>query len=315
MHKKTVLVLSGILLIPLAIPYFIPLGTSHKIPALPYPDSRFFVTSDGVRIHYRLNQSSINKGKVLLVHGMSSSTFSFRNNIEPLSNAGYQILTVDLPCFGYSDRQRGLVHSQINRSKWLWELIKTIDTQNADHRPWNLVGHSMGASTLLAMSNQKSDHIVSMVMIDGAVALPTPHIPILLDTPIARWLKVYLRYGVFNRKTVERLLSSAYGKKADPEEVEGFLTPMRIDQTASAWVDFIKTAKNVNIWDWKHPSTPLLVLWGEKDTWVNPSVIDEIRKVALNMQVTIFKDQGHCPHMSDPALNDVLIDFLNNHSR
>jgi pimeloyl-ACP methyl ester carboxylesterase len=315
MHKKTGLVLSGLLLVPLAIPYFIPLGTSHKIPELPYPDSRFFTTSEGVRIHYRLAAAAKTKGKVLLVHGMSSSTFSFRNNVPALTDAGYQVLTVDLPCFGYSDRQSGLVHSQLNRAKWLWELIERIDTQNADRRPWNLVGHSMGASTLLAMSNQKPDHITSMVMIDGAVALQTPHIPFVFDTPLARWLKVYLRYGVFNQKTVERLLSSAYGKKADSEEVEGFLAPMRVDQTASAWVDFIKTAKNVNIWDWKHPATPLLVLWGEKDTWVKPSVIDEIRKVALDMQVTIFKDQGHCPHMTDAKFNDVLIAFLDSQPR
>lgn len=314
MRKKISLPLTGILLIPLVIPYFIPLTTSHKIPELPYPDSRFFVTSDAVRIHYRINNPLAFKGKILLVHGMSSSTYSFKNNIAALADAGYQVLTVDLPGFGFSDRQSGLVHSQMNRAKWLWELVEMIDKQNDDTSPWHLLGHSMGASTLLAMSNQKPDRIVSMVMVDGAVALHTPHLPFLLNTPLARWLKVYLRYGVFNQRTIARLLSSAYGKKADAEAVDGYLTPMLVDKTASVWVDFIKTAKNINIRDWKNPHTPLLVLWGEKDTWVKPSVIGEIRKVALDMQVSVFKDQGHCPHMTDAKFNDVLIAFLDDHT-
>ena len=310
MRKKISLPLAGILLMPWVIPYLIPLTASHTIPKRPYPDSFFFVTSDKVRIHYRFSKPLSAKGKILLVHGLAGSTFSFKNNIAALTDAGYQVLTVDLPGFGYSDRQSGLVHSQKNRAKWLWELVEMIDQRYIDAQPWHLLGHSMGASTLLAMSNQKPQRVRSMVMIDGAVALNMPHIPLILNTPVGRWLKIYLRYGAFKRSSIARLLSSAYGKKADTESVDGYLAPMLIDKTASVWVDFIKTAKNVAIWDWKNPAIPLLVLWGENDTWIRPAVIDEIRAIAQNLQVTLFMGQGHCPHETDPGFNKVLIDFL-----
>ena len=314
MRRKILRTLLGIFLILLIIPYFIPLSSDQKIPLQPYQDSAFFSTSDNVRIHYRLNTPLIIKGKILLVHGLAASTFSFRNNIASLIATGYQVLAIDLPAFGYSDRQTGLIHSQVNRAKWLWELIDKIDKDANDSRPWTLLGHSMGASTILAMSNQSPSRVSSLVMIDGAVTQSSMNIPFIFDSPIGQWMKVYLRYNALKHDNFAKLLSSAYAKTADDKAIDGYLAPLLIDKTPSALVDFVKTAKNVNITDWKNPDKPLLVTWGEKDTWVKPVSIDEIRKVALDLQVTIFPNQGHCPHETDPGFNKVLIDFLTSHN-
>lgn len=310
MRRKILWTLTGICLVPLIVPYFIPLSTTHEIPNFPYPDSAFFMTSDQVNIHYRLNSPKAIKGKILLVHGLASSTFSFKKNVNALVSAGYQVLTIDLPSFGYSDRKRGLIHSQVNRAKWLWELIDKIDKDTKDDRPWNLLGHSMGASTILAMSNQASHRVVSLIMIDAAVTQNNLSLPFTFDTPIGQWLKVYLRYGAIRKANFEKLLTSAFAQPVDDESVEGYLKPLLVDKTASSLVDFIKTAKNVNVKDWKFSKTPLLVTWGEKDTWIKPVAIKEIRKIAQDIQVVIFPNQGHCPHETDEGYNQVLISFL-----
>ncbi len=314
MRRKILRISLGTFLVMLIVPYLIPLSTSNKIPSLPYPDSAFFSTFDHVSIHYRLSNPIAIKGKILLVHGLAASTFSFRNNIAALVGAGYQVLAIDLPAFGYSDRKGGLVHSQVNRAKWLWELIDKIDADSGDTKAWNLLGHSMGASTILAMDNQKPMSVISLVMIDGAVTQDNMSIPLLFETPIGQWLKVYLRYGALNRNNFEKLLSSAYAKPADDAAVEGYLAPLLIDKSASALVDFVKTSKNINIQDWKYPKTPLLVTWGEADTWVKPIAIAKIREAALDLQVTLFPGQGHCPHETDAGYNDVLLAFLNDHN-
>jgi pimeloyl-ACP methyl ester carboxylesterase len=298
----------------LVLPYFIPLNTRNKIPSLPYPNSAFFTTSDNVSLHYRLDTPLIVKGKILLVHGLAGSTFSFRNNVDDLVAAGYQVMAVDLPAFGYSDRRSGIVHSQVNRAKWVWELIDKIDSDAKDNRSWNLLGHSMGASTILAMSNQNPMRVISLSILDGAVTQNSPSLPLLFDTPVGQWLKVYLRYGALNKGNIAKLLSSAYARSADESAVAGYLAPLLIDKTASALVDFVKTAKNVNIQDWKYPQTPMLVTWGENDTWVKPSAIDEIKKFAQDLQVTIIPGHGHCAHETDPGFNKVLIDFLDAHN-
>jgi pimeloyl-ACP methyl ester carboxylesterase len=314
MRKKILLTMLGIVVFILILPYFIPLSSSVKIPAQPYPDSAFFSTSDNVSIHYRLQTPLTVRGKILLVHGLAASTFSFRNNVDALVAAGYQVLSIDLPAFGYSDRGSGLVHSQVNRARWLWELIDKVDRDSKDIRPWNLLGHSMGASAILAMSDAYPLRVLSLTMIDGAVSRGNQSIPLLFDTPVGQWLKVYLRYVALKRSNFANLLSSAYAKKADDSAIDGYLAPLLVDKTASALVDFVKTAKNVSIYDWKNPQLPLLVAWGDKDTWVKPIAIGEIRSVALNLQVRMFAGQGHCPHETDPAFNQVLIDFLDAHN-
>src|SRR6056297_937384 len=90
----------------------------------PFPNSEF-KTIENIKLHYRIFQknNSKSKAKILLVHGMGGSTYCWRNTTEALSKEGYQLVAVDLPGFGYSDRKVGLVHSSENRAIWLMNLI------------------------------------------------------------------------------------------------------------------------------------------------------------------------------------------------
>ena len=82
-------------------------------------------TVDSVMLHYRVWITKVkpSKGKVLFIHGFTGSTFSFRKNYDSLVNAGYNILAVDLPAFGYSDRGTWINHSQSSRAVMIWKLI------------------------------------------------------------------------------------------------------------------------------------------------------------------------------------------------
>lgn len=313
MLRKIARFFLGLLLVLMILPYFIPISTPNDLPEYPYPNSRFFLTSDNVKIHYRVDVPKTIKGKVLLVHGLAASTFSYRNNTAALVDAGYLVVAIDLPAFGYSDRQRGLKHTQVNRAKWLWELLDVVDESLSQNGPWTLVGHSMGASTILAMSNQDDQRVKTMVMIDGAVTQDGMRIPFLLDSPIGRWLEVYLRYFALQPDSIQTLLSSAYAREANQEEAQGYLEPMQVNKSIPALLDFVKTAENIQIQQWKYPNTPLLVVWGEDDSWVPPSSLDVIRPIATNLSVHIFENQGHCPHETDPGFNDVLLGFLSLH--
>ena len=78
MLRKIARFFLGLLLVLMILPYFIPIATPNDLPDLPYPNSRFFLTSDNVKIHYRVDVPKTIIGKVLLVHGLAASTFSYR---------------------------------------------------------------------------------------------------------------------------------------------------------------------------------------------------------------------------------------------
>ena len=90
---------------------------SAQLPDKPFANSQY-VEVDGIVLHCRTwnPQAEQYLGKVLLIHGLGASTYSWEQTADALSQAGYWVIAADLPGFGYSSRQSGLDHSQKRRS-------------------------------------------------------------------------------------------------------------------------------------------------------------------------------------------------------
>jgi len=168
--KKFLKILGILLLILLLLPYLLPTEFNNEIPEKPFTNSVFFISSDNISLHtqvYKTNQSY--QGKILFIHGLGASTSSFRNNAPYFSEQGFDVISVDLPAFGYSSKESGINHSQVNRARLIWEMLDQYDKDNQSNDKWNLVGHSMGASTVLAMVEQHPDRVNTINLVAGAV--------------------------------------------------------------------------------------------------------------------------------------------------
>jgi len=291
------------LLVILILPYFIPFDYTTSIPSKPYENSVFFTTSDGVVLHTQQWPAQGDYlGKILLIHGLGASTFTYRNNAEALSAAGYDVIAVDLPAFGYSSKARDLVHSQVQRAIYLWELLDDYDSSHTDQGSWHLVGHSMGASTVLAMANQVPLKVRSMTLIDGAVTGNNPSMPWIFDTPVGQWLKVALRYYVLNPSQFKSFLKSAYNQEPTEADVLGYMTPLKTKGTISALIDFVKTADNVLITELVPKNIPLFLLWGGQDTWV-PKTDMDISKTRLRLPIPMSSPMRDTVHTKQPVIS------------
>ena len=304
--KKVVL---GLLFVIIVLPYLLYRESSLMIPEKPFDNSNF-VTVDEVSLHYRIWESDEGKGNILLIHGLGGSTFSFRNNVTALLQAGYNVVAVDLPAFGYSDRKRNIDHSQENRARLLWLMIEKIEKQFGFDKQWILMGHSMGASTTIAMANQKTDKVTALGFIDGAVAGDERNNLLFKLPPVQQWMKVILKNFVVNKNNVTNFLTSAYGKAPTERDVEGYYLPYTITKTFGAWIDFLGSAKNSNIEDLVDKDIPVIVLWGENDEWVSVDTVDVITVTVSQTYVYIFEGEGHCPNETSPYFNDKMIELL-----
>src|SRR6185295_5789850 len=71
--------------------------------SVPYSEYSNFADIDGVRIHYQEKGT----GKPLvLIHGYTSSTYSWKDVFEPLSKT-FRVIAVDLKGFGFSAKPDG----------------------------------------------------------------------------------------------------------------------------------------------------------------------------------------------------------------
>jgi pimeloyl-ACP methyl ester carboxylesterase len=305
---KAILILFLLLLI---IPYFIPTDFKKEVPLKPYENSVFFITDSGLRLHTQVYPAvGEEKGKILLIHGLMASTFSYRHNSQALSEQGYTVIAVDLPGFGYSDKPSDLQYTQTNFAKFMWEMLEDYDAKYESTTSWHLVGHSMGATTTLAMALQNKARIIDITMIDGAVTQGSNNNAWLMGTPIGAWLKVGLRYFLLNEATFKNLLTDVYQGPVPQEAIDGYLAPVTTKGTINGLLQFVKSAKNNQISEVKDLGLKINLIWGGKDTWVPISAMDEIEATLSINKTYVFPSAGHTPHETEADFNTVLLGMI-----
>lgn len=297
----------------IAIVLLLPSGARHG--SADFPESSELLL-DGVRLHYRVwHPDGPPQGSVLLVHGLGGSTFSWRYTAPHLAAQGYTAVAVDLPGFGYSDRSRGLDHSQQNRSRLLWKLVDHLDSERAttSEPAWHLVGHSMGGGTITAMAHSRPEYTRSLVYAAGSVFRQPPATAgFLFRIPVISSLLAHLaRFFLLTEGRIADTLESAYGRTPTQDEVAGYWEPLRLPGTETALLDITTSQGEPVDVLLSGIDTPALLIWGAEDSWVPLSEGEQLEKVLPQARLEVIEGSGHCPMETHPeTFNQLLTDFL-----
>lgn len=271
----------------------------------PYDNSRYYEVDDIV-VHYRmfLPETESIKGKILLVHGMGGSTYSFEKTVLTLTDAGYLVLAADLPGFGYSSRPEDFDHGQRSRSALLWGLLDEVDEASltdSGAMGWHLTGHSMGGGTVAAMAVAREDRTESLILIDGALLENERGGGLLFDIPpVTRWIQIALEHIVIRESNIRSFLRSAYGAEPTEAQISGYLDPLSLSGTARGAAQLLRTSENIPLQELSRLKIPVTAIWGEKDSWVHLSDTEQIRNVLPQLEVKIIEGAGHVPMESHP---------------
>jgi pimeloyl-ACP methyl ester carboxylesterase len=312
--KKTVVILLGI--------FFCGSGNPHLqalvgIPGQPYENSHF-ITVDSILFHYRTWNDGVStpRGKIVIIHGFYGSSFCFRKNFDTLASQGYKVVSIDLPGYGYSDRNPSINQSQSNRARFLWDLLDTLD--KGDTTRWNLVGHSMGGGTVEAMALMNPGRTKSLMVIDGMVFNKTTDMMLGLSSMIRMNGLTRVQVRMTEKKItdydyMERKLKKAYGRAPDSSEVMGYFTPLQTDGTAEAVVSNFDNAREVARLNSDSLHTmPVLLIWGSEDKTIPYSIARQFKRKHPFTEVCKIPGAAHIPMETNPAeFNRVAVGFLN----
>ena len=302
----------------LTLPYLIPITSYKEHKPEPVFDNSELFQSGGITIHYRIwtPDSSETAGKILLIHGLGGSTYSWEKNTKDLKNAGYFIVAADLPGFGFSSREAEFNHSQRNRGQLLWQLLSHVDQSlpvETRRMDWSLGGHSMGGGTAAAMAMEQPERVRTLILIDGALydnhkgwLTKLLHLP-----PLARWMEVALRHRVLKPEKLKATLASAYGREPSVDEVEGYVRALTLPGTETTLLSLVKTAKSEHITGLEGCEIPILGIWGEKDNWVKIDEAYRIRDTLQSMEIRIIEGAAHCPmETHSKEFNRMIVQYL-----
>ncbi len=303
----------NILLTYLFILLFFSANAGLKKESLVLSEKSKFMNINGFNIHYKIYEPEIeSKANILFIHGIAASVFSWRKNIEFFSERGYRVLALDMPGYGYSEKNKPFDHSHESRAKLVWELMDSISDEK-----WILVGHSMGGGTAGFMAAMKPEKTEKLVFVDAIYGeFENNH-----GRTIARYfIRIPVVYhlieglgkkSLINYDSIEKFLTSAYGENPDSIAVMGYLEPFLIEGSSAAFFHTVFSGLNETEPDIDKIDMPVLLIWGENDTWVPLELGKYFHSKMDNSILKVIPDAGHNPmetHADD--FNEILLRFI-----
>jgi 2-hydroxy-6-oxonona-2,4-dienedioate hydrolase len=291
--------------------------TRSPVQEKPYENSQF-VKIDSATFHIRVYNEGIKdrKGKVLLVHGFCGSTFCWRHNIAALVDAGYLVVAIDLPGFGYSDRNLHVNQSNSGRAHLIWALLARIDQY--DKKKWNIVGHSMGGGTVEAMALMYPDRVETVTLVDGMTFIRNQNMEGAFITMSKmkgtnQILVSLAKQNIISYNSMERLMKKVYGRPLDSAEMKGYMDPLTIKGSAASVINIYANAHEI-----RHLHAdglldlPVLVIWGKKDRTIHLRTAKKLKRNVPTIDLEVIPDAYHAPMETHSAqFNAILLKFLN----
>lgn len=273
---------------------------------------RFVWLPDGIAHagYYRAQGTSTAAAPVVvLIHGFSTPSFVWRDHIEPLTRAGFRVLTYDHFGRGFSARPRRDYDAAL-LDRQLETLLDAFDLKE----PVHLVGYSMGGAVATVFAAQHPERAASLTLIApaGLGVARTNRTMSLLKTPvIGDWLVRVFGPRMFG-KTAEREAANAphpadftasfRQQLAYRGYGEALLSTIRHYPLTGAAEFYTQAGK---------AGRPVLIIWGEADKTVPFAHAPEMVRLMPQATLYSYPNIGHdIAYSQAPLVSGLITQFL-----
>jgi pimeloyl-ACP methyl ester carboxylesterase len=235
---------------------------------------------------------------VLLLHGWPQDNRLWRELIDRLAPR-YRLLAPDLRGFGHTeapgDGYDGETFAQDQVA-----LLNALGIERI-----NVIGHDWGGWTAMIMGLDHPDRIGRMVVINAPHPWPQLRLSLLLE-PWRSWYALALATPVLGQELLRRtdfvkgiLRRASPPGTFTPAELDAYADSFREPARAKAMSDLYRHyhAAFVNVFRGgrrdQHLTAPTLLLFGTRDLYVTPKLLNGYQQYADQMRVEIIPDTGH----------------------
>lgn len=286
-------------------------------PEQPFPESSFMEV-DGERLHIRQWKADVAgdpKGLVLLIHGVSGSSYNWRVLAPALAWEGWSVLSIDHPPFGFSGEAQpeGLSmdpqgKDAPSRARLLWHAINQITGRN-DSRVV-LLGHSLGRRIVSHMTLDQPGRVEKLILLAPAVYGKSAIPSLGKYWPFNCIVRNHANLVMENKAIVRFIMKKAYGRPMTHEEFIGnfapFLRPGVIDACGEWAVVSVDSGEPAM----EEIHTKSLILWARHDGIVRNRG-HKLKKQMPRAEYVEIPGKSHCIMDTDGELvSSLVIDFL-----
>ena len=254
------------------------------------PDDRYFTTSDGVRLHYRV----AGKGDPLVIlPGFGAAADSFDKNYEALQEH-FTVYTLEYRGCGQSEAPTYGYHTE----RMAADLKELLDAEGLENV--NVIGHSMGNSVFWCyVEIWGQDRINKYVLAEEGPTFVTD--PYWTEEEKTTYRGV-MEWDMFMAPAMKAGMSVPLeGETEETGLARGNgLAMLWKDHLANDWSDIIPTIK-----------VPTLLIFGSKSHFASENLWNFMHDSIEGSELLILEGVGHLVNQEDPeTFNEAVIDFL-----
>ena len=248
---------------------------------------------------------------VLISHGTGAWSGFWAAIAQELAREGYRVVAVDLPPFGFSDRDP---KARYGRADQAARLIGVLDELDACRGV--LLGHSFGAGPVAEALLRYPHRIAGAVLVSPALALPPvgeesqpPSTLVDFILGSATLTRIATAATLTNPLLTRRFLSSMLERKsaATDEQVDILRRPMLRAGTTAAYAEWLPFLLEPDMEALSRRADglgsiprPVGILFGEADRIVPVAEGRRIAALIPGATIDVLPGIGHIPHLEAP---------------
>ncbi|MEL6307720.1 MAG: alpha/beta hydrolase [Chloroflexota bacterium] len=286
-------------------------------------DNGAFTMVNGAEIYY-VTEGDPSNPAVMMIHGFGGSTFTWRDNIGAIADAGYYAVALDLPPFGLSDKSVDLDYSRSGFADIVVGLMDELGIETA-----TIMGHSMGGGVTAYVAVRHTERVDSLIFVAGGVFETsmvseedeenTGDSPFaFLDSinpeseQAADLLRLALRPVTFGQ-----IIATAYydAEAVTDEVIDGYARPLQLENWAEGFLAYsvAEETEPITLDSFAEAAAgiPVQIIWGVEDTWVPIGLGEAMDAVLGGVDFVTYPETGHLPMEENTEMfNDDVITFL-----
>jgi pimeloyl-ACP methyl ester carboxylesterase len=260
-------------------------------------------------VNYHYAEYPAEGADILLVHGWSSSTYTWEKVAPELQKRGYHVWSIDMQGFGWTDKPKDAAYDPYTLMQGIKAWMDAVGLKKVIY-----VGNSLGGGVGLIMTVEHPEIIDKLILIDAAIyPHKKPFIIKLASIPGAS-------FGgkiIFGRWMISSNLKEVFyhADWVTDDRIDAYYTRMCTEGAMDAMIAIVKALDFKKLDTYARRTSQIksksLIVHGKNDIWIPIEDSHALRRQIPDSVMAVIPDCGHVPQEEYPNVTSGLIlDFL-----
>jgi pimeloyl-ACP methyl ester carboxylesterase len=257
---------------------------------------------------------------VVLLHGFPQFWYCWRHQISALAEAGFRVIAPDMRGYNLSDKPEGVAAYRME------ELVEDVVSlvRHAGEKIAHVVGHDWGGVIAWTVAQRRPEVVNRLAVLNAPHPAAYRRELRSFDQLSRSWYVLffqlpwlperYLRAGHFARLGRMFRADPSRADTFTPQDVRRYKEALGQPGAVTAAVNYYRAALRYpqTREEMERPvSVPTLVIWGERDRYLSPRLLDGLEQWVPGVRVERLPGVSHWVQEESPEeVNRLLINFL-----